>query len=185
MGYTMILNAWLDAFVRLFTNSANIIAMACLLIGIVLCCIECFIPGFGVFGITGIVFSLFSVVFTLIMGGQYAWIQCLYMICITVIILTTVILISVRSAKVGLISKSPLINTDVDLPQNYAENSHNYAYLVGKTGVAETILKPVGKVRIDDETYQVATDGEYIEKGTEVSVVKVDGSTIMVKKIGE
>lgn len=183
MLQTMLLSMWGDAFVNLFTNSLNIIAMVCLFIGIVLCCIECFVPGFGVFGISGTVFCLFSVIFTLIVGGQYAWIQFLYMIVILAVVLTTVVLIAVKSAKYGLISKSPLVNTDVVLPPNYASNSQNYAYLVGKTGKAETILKPVGKVTIEEETYQVTTEGEYVEKGAEVSVVKVDGSSIMVKKI--
>lgn len=183
MLQTMLLNMWGEAFVSLFTNSLNVIATVCLFIGIVLCCIECFVPGFGVFGISGTVFCLFSVIFTLIVGGNYAWIQVLYMICLIISILTIVILLTVRSAKSGLISKSPLINTDVDLPPNYASNTQNYAYLIGKTGTTETILKPVGKVNIDNETYQVSTDGEYVEKGSEVSVVKVDGSSITVKKI--
>jgi membrane-bound serine protease (ClpP class) len=178
----MLLSAWGDAFVELFTNSANIIAMVCLLIGMVLLCIECFVPGFGIFGISGIVFCAFSIVLTLILGGEHAWIQFLYMIAMIVVVLAVVILIAIRSARFGLLSKSSLIQNGVDLPPDYSSDEKNYSYLVGKTGVTKTILKPVGKAEIDEQTYQVTTEGEYIDMNEEIYVASVDGSTILVKK---
>ena len=181
MVQTMMLSSWGDAFVNMFTNSANLIAIVCLFIGLVLCCIECFVPGFGVFGILGIVFCVASAVLTLVVGGAYAWIQLLYMTAVSVIILLVVVLIAIRSAKVGLLSKSPLVQKEIAIPTDYASNEKNYAFLLNKQGKTKTILKPVGKVEIEGEVYQVTTDGEYIEKNKDVYVAQVDGSTIMVK----
>lgn len=181
MVQTMLLSSWGDAFVNMFTNSLNLIAIVCLIIGLVLCCIECFVPGFGVFGILGIVFCLSSLVLTLIVGGEYAWIQLLYMTAVSAIILVVVILIAIRSAKFGALSRSPLIQTEIAIPTDYASNEKNYAFLLGKQGVTKTILKPVGKVEIEGKLYQVTTEGEYIEKNKDVSVAEVDGSTIIVK----
>ena len=181
MVQTMLLSSWGDAFVNMFVNTSNIIALACLLVGLVLCCIECFIPGFGVFGITGAVFSIFSLVLTLIVGGQYAWIQLLYMTAITVVVLLVVVTIAIKSAKSGLLSRSPLVQKEIAIPTDYASNEKNYAFLLNKQGKTKTILKPVGKVEIEGEVYQVTTDGEYIEKNKDVYVAKVDGSSIIVK----
>lgn len=181
MVQTMLLSAWGEAFVNMFTNSANIIAMVCLLIGLVLCCVECFIPGFGVFGITGIVFCVASLGLTLFLGGEHSWIQLLYLAVIAIVVLTVVILIAVRSAKFGALSKSPLIQTEIAIPTDFASNEKNYSFLMGKSGKTKTILKPVGKVEIDGKIYEVTTEGEYIEKNKEVCVAKVDGSTILVK----
>lgn len=178
---TVLLSSWGDAFVKMFTNSANIVAVVCLLIGLVLCCIECFIPGFGVFGITGTIFCVFSLVFTLIIGGEHAWLQFLYLVSLSVAVLAIVIFIAIRSARFGALSKSPLVQNDVALPTDFASNEKNYAFLVGKTGKTKTILKPIGKAEFDGQTYQVTTEGEYIDKGKEIYVSEVDGSTITVK----
>ena len=181
MVQTMLLSAWGDAFVNMFTNSANLIAMVCLFIGLVLCCIECFVPGFGVFGITGIVFCVASLCLTLFMGGEHAWIQLLYLSVIAVSVLTVVVLIAIRSAKFGALSRSPLIQKEIAIPTDFASNEKNYSFLLNKSGKSKTILKPVGKVDIEGKTYEVTTEGEYIEKNKEVYVAKVDGSTILVK----
>ena len=43
--------------------------------------------------------------------------------------------------------------------------------LVGKHGVASTVLRPSGKVKVDDVVYDaVSSDGTFIEKGTDVKV---------------
>lgn len=186
MVQTMLLTSWGDAFVNMFTNSANIIAIVCLFVGLVLCCIECFVPGFGVFGILGIVFCVASLVITLVVGGEFAWIQLLYMASLSFVILLVVVLIAIRSAKFGALSRSPLVQKEIAIPTDYASNEKNFAFLLGKEGVTKTILKPVGKVEIEGKIYQVTTDGEYVEKDKSVFVAEVDGSTILVKiKVGE
>src|SRR5574344_1416366 len=142
---TMLLNDWGDAFVRLFTENYNIVSMICLAIGLVLLGIECFIPGFGVFGISGCIFCAFSIVLTLIKGGDYAWMQFLYMLGIIVIVITTTILIAVRSARFGALSHSQLIQKNTALPEDFSSNEKNYSYLIGKIGMTETVCKPSGK----------------------------------------
>lgn len=170
--------SWTSDFIGLFQD-VNIICMVCLAIGLILCTIECFIPGFGVFGITGIVFCTFSIVFMLVMGGT--WRQFLYMLGIIAIVITIVLLVAVRSARFGALSKSALIQNATALPEDYSSNEKNYSYLMGKIGTADTVCKPSGKALIEGQLYSVITDGEYIEKGKEIYVSEVDGATIYVK----
>jgi len=178
----MLLNNWSEAFVNLFTNNLGIVSIVCLAIGLVLCTIECFIPGFGVCGITGSLFCIASVVIILVTGGEYVVQQFLYILGLIVIIMATAILIAVRSARFGLLSKSSLVQNGTDLPKDFTQNDKNYAYLMGKVGTTSTVCKPIGKVTIEGQAYQVMTEGEYIEKNQEVYVAEVDGSSIVVKK---
>ena len=173
-------SVWKTEFVELFTKTEGIICIVCLAIGLILLAIEMFVPGFGVFGITGIIFSAFSVIYMLIVDGS--WQKLLYMTGTSAIILIVLVLIAVRSARFGVISRSPLIQKGTALPEDYGDNEKNFSYLVGKNGILHTSCKPVGKVDIEGQTYTVVTNGDYLEKGTEVYVSEVDGSTIIIKE---
>ena len=56
-----------------------------------------------------------------------------------------------------------------------------YAAYVGRTGTAETQLRPSGKALVGDDLLDVVTDGELIPKGTPLRVVRVEGVRIIVE----
>ncbi len=53
--------------------------------------------------------------------------------------------------------------------------------LVGKEGVALTILRPSGMARIDGRRVDVVADGSYIEEGRPIEVIEVDGARVVVR----
>jgi membrane-bound serine protease (ClpP class) len=55
--------------------------------------------------------------------------------------------------------------------------------LVGKTGVAATSLRPVGRVEIDGELYEVQAEGLFVDSGRGVKVTRVRGSAITVRLV--
>jgi membrane-bound ClpP family serine protease len=57
------------------------------------------------------------------------------------------------------------------------------AALLGAIGVATTVLRPAGMARFGDEFADVVSEGEYIEPGTRVQVVEVEGTRIVVKAV--
>lgn len=57
--------------------------------------------------------------------------------------------------------------------------------LVGRTGVADTALRPTGKATVDGRRLDVVSDGDFIEQGAPVQVVEVAGARIVVKRQGE
>ena len=59
----------------------------------------------------------------------------------------------------------------------------NLAALIGKIGVTDSDLSPSGTVLIDNEIYDVETDGEFVEAGRGVRVIRVRGSKIWVKRV--
>ena len=59
----------------------------------------------------------------------------------------------------------------------------DYSALTGKIGVTDTWLQPSGTVLIDNEIYNVKTDGEFVEAGRGVRVTRVRGKKIFVKRV--
>ena len=53
---------------------------------------------------------------------------------------------------------------------------------LGHEGVALTDLRPAGSARLDGEKVDVITNGEHLESGTRVKVVRVDGPSIFVRR---
>ena len=66
-----------------------------------------------------------------------------------------------------------------DLPQRADE-------LIGHRGMTETDLRPSGVARFGTERFDVvASEGEYIEKGTTVEVVRIAQNSVVVQRILE
>jgi membrane-bound ClpP family serine protease len=51
----------------------------------------------------------------------------------------------------------------------------------GDTGKAISRIVPIGKALINDQYYEVRSDGEFIDQGTNLIVTKVDRNKIFVK----
>ena len=58
--------------------------------------------------------------------------------------------------------------------------SKGYEKLIGQFGIASTDLRPSGKVIIDEMIYQAITTGDYIEKNSNIRVVKIEENQLIV-----
>ena len=54
--------------------------------------------------------------------------------------------------------------------------------VVGKTGIAHTVLRPSGKVMIDNEIYDAKSEVTYIEKGEKIIVKREEAGQLYVLK---
>ena len=57
--------------------------------------------------------------------------------------------------------------------------------LVGKTGTAETTLRPSGAVRIEGRRVHASAEAGLIEKGAAVKVIRATGANIVVRRAEE
>src|SRR5262245_849214 len=55
--------------------------------------------------------------------------------------------------------------------------------LLGQVGTATSMLRPAGMARFGDRYIDVVTEGDFVEPGTPVQVVEVEGTRIVVKKV--
>lgn len=163
-------------------------------VGILLLLLEIFvIPGFGISGILGIIFTFVSLFFAMI--GNISPIDLGYttsndiMMAIIVIIigfLLGVALILYVSHKIG--SKGIMANTALNLEQKiedgYIGVPVDLEKYIGATGVASTVLRPAGKVKMDGgEVVDAVSTGEFIDPDTPVKVVKYENTQLYVEKI--
>lgn len=72
----------------------------------------------------------------------------------------------------------------VQLPEEgYSVAIPSFQNLVGKEGVALNTLRPAGRIKIEKEEYDVISQGDFLEPGTKVKVVEIQGNRIIVNKI--
>ena len=55
--------------------------------------------------------------------------------------------------------------------------------MLGKVGETHTILRPSGKIRINDVLYDAEARNSFIEKNKKVEVIGMDTSTLIVKEV--
>ncbi len=160
-----------------------------LMVGIILLIAEIFIiPGFGVAGIVGITLTIVSLVLIMLNNDFFNF----EFVPLGDIVRATF------SAVGGLVGGALLLFFGgAKLTQTKAfkrialmetqQSSHGYSVnssskeLIGKTGIAHTVLRPSGKVMIDDQVYDAFTRGDYIQKDEAVEVVGTEGVTLRVK----
>lgn len=161
-----------------------------LLAGVILIAVEIFIiPGFGVTGIAGIILTVGSLIL-IMLNNDFFNFEFVPLGDIVVAAFATLggisggaLLLIFGGAKITqskAFKKMALTDTQ-DTSKGYTAN-FNSMDLVGKTGEAFTILRPSGKVMIDDTLYDAFTRGEFIEKGEGIEVIGLEGSTLRVKK---
>ena len=160
-----------------------------LFIGLILIAAEVFvIPGFGVAGITGIILTVCSLILIMVNNDAFNF----------EFVPPTSILYAVAAAFGGLlggicllfIGGSSIANskffkrialTDAQESKKGYTSSFIQEPMLGKTGIAHTVLRPSGKVMIEGNVYDAFTRGEFIDKGSNIEVVGEDTTSLRVR----
>jgi membrane-bound serine protease (ClpP class) len=162
-----------------------------LFIGVLLIIAEVFfIPGFGVAGVAGITLTVFSMVL-IMLNNDFFNFEFVPLGDIMVAAFATiggltggVLLLffgGARLTKTKAFQRIALGDTQ-DVKDGYSVNTF-HADLLTKRGTAYTILRPSGKVMIDDQIYDAFTRGDFVEKGDTIEVIGTEGVTLKVKKV--
>lgn len=159
-------------------------------IGIILLAVEFFIiPGFGVFGVAGIVLTLGGLVLGMLPNQAFDFdfvpSSQLFGALLTVILaaLAAVGLVFWLTPKVnewGAFKHLTLASTQ-ESSQGYTVRVYDEG-LVGKIGTVHSRLRPSGKVEIAGEIYDAYSRGEFLEHGESIEVISTEGTSLRVKK---
>jgi membrane-bound serine protease (ClpP class) len=74
------------------------------------------------------------------------------------------------------------LNTVQNASEGYTSADQRYRSMIGKSGVAHTVLRPSGKALIEDEIFDATADSGYIEKGEGIVVVKHETAQLFVRR---
>ncbi|MFS8563017.1 MAG: hypothetical protein LVR00_01245 [Rhabdochlamydiaceae bacterium] len=151
--------------------------------GLTLLFLELFIlPSFGLLGILGIILALAGFITITLphfenvtfyphwnlaaeaVAEQLAW------ICATLVI---------SGVMIAFLSKK-MIKRFIVVEEEKFEVS--FLSEIGNLGVARTDLSPSGKVQVAGKIYDAITEGCFLEKGSEVTILRIEGSQLYVRK---
>lgn len=149
------------------------------------------IPGFGVAGVSGIFLIIMSLTFSLVHNegfdfqftGISSILKAFFIVIISIISsfflsiwLGQKILSSTRFGELSLFttqkSSEGFVSVDISLKE-----------YVGKKGIASTLLRPSGKITVDDDLFDATAETGFIDKGENVIIVKFENQQMIVRKI--
>lgn len=161
--------------------------LICFLAGVILIVLEIFvIPGFGICGISGIAAIVVAIVGAMVHSDSISGVD--FNGLVNAILVTGVgLLLAVGVVAWLTSSRGPLavrrhseLMTELRNSDGFVGVDMEPAALVGKWGRAITVLRPSGKVLVDDKVYDAVSVGDFIHPGTKVKVLRYENAQIYV-----
>lgn len=148
-----------------------------LVIGFILILIELFIPGFGVFGISGIISILVSIV--LLSPNIY---YAVFAILFALALLALIFFFVIKDMSKKNLYRTLFLGTKLKNEDGFISSKENDLHL-GEIMLVDTFLRPSGKVKKDGNVYDAMSEGEFIQKDEQVVVVGNKGYILIVKRL--
>jgi membrane-bound serine protease (ClpP class) len=162
------------------------------IIGIILIALEIFvIPGFGVAGISGIILAIAGLTLSLVgnVGFDFEPVQTdeigkSFSLVVISVFLSGILSIYLASRFIKSKAFGHLVlNTTLNSADGYVSANLNNNDLVGSEGIAFTVLRPSGKVKVNDQIYDATAEIGFINKGSKIKVIKLETNQLFVVQI--
>jgi len=190
---------------RFLGGTADFLELALFVLGLACLALELFVlPGFGVFGISGILLVLFSLILasqTFVIPASRSELVVFAQNFGTLLGSLTVMVVLAAFVS-RLLPRMPFFEHLVltppgDVPMsgprlNPSMLEADYSggtllardhSLLGQTGISITSLRPAGKARIGETQVDVISEGTFIPAGRSVEVTSVEGAIVIVREI--
>lgn len=149
-----------------------------LVAGLVFLAVELFIlPGFGIAGVAGLLLIIGGAATAwFLLGPMWGGLAAL----VTVVMAIALTVFGFRSKSL----RRRLV-LDTQLAKGGGTESQGLQNLIGVTGIAKSDLRPAGIALVNDRRLDVVSEGGFLEQGTQIKIVAVDGPRIVVAKTNE
>lgn len=179
-------------------GNADWLEILLFLAGIVFLMLELFVvPGFGLFGIGGLVMVVVSIVlasqtfiipttseeFNQLPKSMFALAGAFGGMVVGMLVLRTVL--PKTPFFKHLMLEPPTNDSDGFEGSKDRDSMVDWGHLVGRRGSAITNLVPAGKAKIAGQLIDVISDGRLIEKGQHIEVMEVAGNRVVVNAVDE
>ncbi len=165
-------------------------------VGLILIIVELVaIPGFGIAGIPGILLVITGLTLAMVdnfvfeLEWNIAFAEVIKKFFIVISSMFASLVISLYLGKQLFTNKAfagMALDKELDVDDGFLGVGSEEKDLIGKTGLAESVLRPSGKVLIDDEIYDAVSDYGYINKDEKVKVLRyMHGQLYVVKDEGK
>ena len=178
-------------WMKFLAGTAEWLELIAFTLGLLCIGIEIFVlPGFGIFGIGGVLLMLLGIVLmsqTFVMpqnSFQYQMLNQGIWTALSAVLGMGTGLAAMRFLLPHVPLFSGLVMEPVDESQiTEAEKLADYSNLLGLAGVTTTPLRPAGKIKIDNQLVQVVSDGSVVKSGQTVRVIEVNGTRVVVEAV--
>jgi Membrane-bound serine protease (ClpP class) len=151
-----------------------IIIFSLLIIGLALVIVEVvFVPGTTVVGIIGVIFAGAGIIFSFRHYGNETG---SYMLLGSAVVTAVALYFSFRSNAWSRFANKSAIDSKVN-------EGLTASVALGDEGVALSTLKPIGNAQFKSGQFEVKSLGDYVDVGTKVTVVHIQGNQIIVKPL--
>ncbi len=186
---------------RFLGGTAGWLEVVLFLMGAVCLGLEIFVlPGFGVFGVSGALLILASLVMASQTWGNLESSADLNKLSQTIGTLSgSLVSVIVIAALLGrFLPHIPIFNQMILNPPGSSEGPQLHPsaigggwsspmerdrQLIGQTGIATSVLRPAGKAQIAGRFVDVVSEGPYIPQGSSIEVVEVTGNRVVVRQV--
>jgi len=140
---------------------------------------EVFLPSGGIFAVLAVALLITSIVFAfqvdVVFGSLYTFFVCL--------LVPIFLWAALRTWPKTWIGQQILLTPEEDPALVPNEELQAIKQLVGKHGMAKSKMLLGGLIEIEDCRYSAVSDAEPIESGDPVCVVRIEGTSIIVRKL--
>ena len=155
----------------------NLLMILCFVVGSGLIIAEAFIPGFGAAGISGAVLDVVAVYLVWKLYGLHVALLALLGV---LLLIGLAVFLSYRSAMNGRLSRSHLVLKQTEDAAAPARDPADP--LIGQEGTVVTPLRPAGFIEAGGRRLNAASNGDFIEKGTAVTITGTEGGHYVVRR---
>lgn len=163
---------------------ASIIEILLFVVGVIFIIVEIFVvPGFGIFGILGIIFMVGGLFLGLLSDFKMIdWTLislAIIQLGLTFLFTFVVIFFLLKFLPKTDMWNKLILNEQVASKSGYAAKPQ-FEHLIGMEGEALTDLRPSGTAIIEGNRIDVVTEGDYIKNKSRIVVKSVEGSKVVV-----
>ncbi len=160
-------------------------------VGLILVAIEVFvIPGFGVAGISGIILVIVGLSLSMVDNFSFDLKDVDFSNLVTAFATVTISMLLGLGASIFLTArlwgKGPFdklaLTSEQTLTEGFVGVPPETVLQVGKQGKAQTVLRPSGKVLIENKLFDAVSTEGFIEKGASIEVLKYETGQLYVGK---
>ena len=160
-----------------YSTGLSIFVLLLFIGGLALIGLEMFIPG-GIVGTVGIITVVYAIIYV---NKSTYYIAFILVVSLILAVILYYVNRNVFHKKLMFLDRL-VLNDSISTEDGYVA-SESRLELLGQKLIAYTDLRPAGVAILDNEKLDVVTDGDFIEKGNKIEVIRVEGMRIVVKKI--
>ena len=160
-----------------YSTGLSIFVLLLFIGGLALIGLEMFVPG-GIVGTVGIITVVYAIIYV---NKSTYYIAFILIISLILAVILYYVNRNIFHKKLMFLDRL-VLNDSISTKDGYVA-SESRLELLGQKLIAYTDLRPAGVAILENEKLDVVTDGDFIEKGNKIEVIRVEGMRIVVKKI--